>query len=77
MPGRAGTELATARSPLRLRMVLAGFGLLVCVGAGLWAWWSRDVDRTAMPVLALLAALGALVAVVDLAVMIRRRRARR
>jgi membrane protein YdbS with pleckstrin-like domain len=77
MPDRAGTEPASARSPLRLRMALAVFGFLVCVAAAVWAWSSRDdVDRTAMSVLGALAALGALIAVVDLAVVARRWRHR-
>ena len=77
MPDRAGTEPANARSPLRLRMALAIFGLLVCIAAGLWTWSSRDDgDRTAMTVLTALAAAGALAAVLDLAVIARRRQQR-
>ena len=58
-------------------MALAVFGLLVCLAAAVWAWSSRnEVDSTAMTVLAMLAALGAVVAAVDLAVVIRRFRSR-
>jgi hypothetical protein len=60
---------APARSALTLRIVLATFGLLVCsVGAA--AFWVAEVP-VGYP---LVAALFALVAAVDLAVVIRRKR---
>jgi hypothetical protein len=60
---------APSRSALTLRIVLATFGLLVC-GAGAVALWVADA-----PVgLTIVAALLALVAVVDLVVVIRRKR---
>jgi Family of unknown function (DUF6343) len=36
---RNGREPVTARSPLRLRMVLAGFGFLVGLLGAAVAWW--------------------------------------
>jgi hypothetical protein len=59
---------APARSALTLRMVLATFGLLVC-SAGAVALWVAQAP-VALP---LVAALFALVAAVDLAVIIRRK----
>ena len=59
---------APARSALTLRIVLATFGLLVC-SAGSVALWIAE----APVVFPLIAALFALVAVVDLAVVIRRK----
>jgi hypothetical protein len=60
---------APARSALTLRIVLATFGLLVC-GAGSVLLWAVDVP-IAFPIVA---ALFALVALVDLIVVIRRKR---
>jgi hypothetical protein len=60
---------APARSALTLRIVLATFGLLVCV-AGAVVLWIVDVP-VAFPVIAVLFAL---VAIVDLIVVIRRKR---
>jgi hypothetical protein len=60
---------APARSALTLRIVLATFGLLVC-GAGAVVLWAVDVP-IAFPIVA---ALFALVALVDLIVVIRRKR---
>jgi hypothetical protein len=59
---------APARSALTLRIVLATFGLLVCAG-GAVALWVAD----APVVYPLLAALFALVAAIDLVVVIRRK----
>src|SRR5918993_3834028 len=42
MADRSGTEPATARSPLRLRMVLAVFGIAVCGLVAVLAWSWRD-----------------------------------
>ena len=60
---------AAARSALTLRIVLATFGLLVC-GAGAAVLWVVDVPA-AFPVIA---ALFAVVAIVDLLVVVRRKR---
>ena len=60
---------APARSALTLRIVLATFGLLVC-GAGAVVLWAADVP-IAFPIIA---ALFALVALVDLVVVVRRKR---
>ncbi|SOE01529.1 DUF6343 family protein [Blastococcus haudaquaticus] len=60
---------APARSALTLRLVLAVFGLVVCVGGGL-GWLAVD-ELPAWPGIALLV-LGA-VAVVDIAVILRRK----
>lgn len=74
--GRTGTEARTARSPLRLRLVLAAFGLAVCTVLAI-AWFTVAAPPTgsrapgwALAVLALLAAL-------DLVVVSRRLRRRR
>jgi hypothetical protein len=60
---------APARSALTLRIVLATFGLLVC-SAGAVVFWVAE----APVVFAVIAAMFALVAVVDLAVVISRKR---
>ena len=60
---------APARSALTLRIVLATFGLLVCAGGAI-ALWLAD----APVVFRILAALFALVAAVDLLVVIKRKR---
>jgi Family of unknown function (DUF6343) len=59
---------APARSALTLRIVLATFGLVVCAGGAL-VLWAGDAPA-AYP---LIAALFAVVAAVDLAVVIRRK----
>ncbi|MCW2767935.1 MAG: hypothetical protein JWO11_3894 [Nocardioides sp.] len=59
---------APARSALTLRIVLATFGLLVC-SAGAVALWVAEAPI----VLPVIAALFALVAVVDLAIVISRK----
>jgi hypothetical protein len=75
-PGREGYHdplagiggAAPARSALTLRIVLATFGLLVCAGGAVALW------VTGAPVgYPLLAALFALVAAIDLAVVVRRK----
>jgi hypothetical protein len=65
--GLAGA--APARSALTLRIVLATFGLVVC-GAGAGLLWAADVP-IAFPIVA---ALLAFVALVDLGVVVRRKR---
>lgn len=62
------TEPTRARSALNLRAVLAGFGLALCAVLAVVALL---VDQ---PLLGLLLVAGALVAVIDLAVIARRRR---
>ena len=57
-----------ARSALTLRLVLAAFGLVFCLGAGL-LWLARDLPVWPAVVLFVLAA----VAAVDLVVVIRRK----
>ena len=59
---------APARSALTLRIVLATFGLLVCA-AGAAVLWAADIPV----VFPIIAALFALVALVDLVVVIRRK----
>jgi len=59
---------APARSALTLRIVLATFGLLVCT-VGAVVFWAADA-----PALSAIAAVFALVALVDLALVIRRKR---
>lgn len=70
MRRRTGTEPATARSPLRLRMILAGFGLVACLVLAGWAW-AQATGRAAGPLrgVAVLAIVGALSAIVDLVVL--------
>jgi uncharacterized protein DUF6343 len=79
---RAGTEPMTARSPLRMRLGLALFGVVVCAVAATWfaaeASGRAGTARTVLTALSVVAALAAAVAVADLAVRVRRlRRARR
>ena len=80
MARRTGTEPQTARSPLRLRMVLAGFGLIACTLAAvsflIEAQHQAGSTSTALTVAAAAAGVGALVAIVDLAVLGRRWRVR-
>jgi hypothetical protein len=76
---RTGTEPATARSPLRLRLWLAGFGVLACGVAALWlgqqARQHQGSAHTMLILLAVAALVGAGAAVVDVIVIVRRRRA--
>ena len=65
-----GREARTALSALNLRTTLAVFGLVVC---GFFAWWSIDLGA---PVGAGILSFLALTAVLDLAVIQRRRRQR-
>ena len=75
---RSGTEPATAKSPLRLRMALAVFGLAVCLVALGWGLQRRgDGPGQAPEVIAVLAAVGAAAAVLDLIVLAVRWRSRR
>jgi len=64
-----------ARSALNLRALLAVFGLLLCAPLAVLAWLGRDTVPGGT-VLAVLLALGAVVAVADL-VVVRRRIAQR
>jgi len=57
-----------AYSALTLRLVLACFGLIFCVGAAIATVLAR------LPVLTVVMFMGAVVAIVDIAVIIRRRR---
>jgi hypothetical protein len=59
---------APARSALTLRIVLAAFGLVVCA-TGVLAFWAVDAPAA----FTLIAALFALIALVDLVVVIRRK----
>jgi fatty acid desaturase len=68
--GGSGREGRAALSALNLRMVLAGFGL---VGCALLAWWAIVLG---IPLAAGILAFLALVALIDLAVIQRRRRQR-
>jgi hypothetical protein len=75
---RDGSEPVTARSALRLRTWLAAFGVLASTVAAAWlaneAGGREGSARTALTVLAIVAVLGAAVGVVDLVVLVRRRR---
>jgi drug/metabolite transporter (DMT)-like permease len=74
---RNGSEPATARSPVGLRMVLAVFGVLACGVASAYfleAARSRTgTSRNVLSVLAVLALLGGVVAVADYVILTRRR----
>ncbi|WP_369052940.1 DUF6343 family protein [Kineococcus terrestris] len=72
--GRTGTEARTARSPLRLRLVLAVFGLVVC--ALLAAFWLSGAGPGGARGPGFVLALLAVVAVVDIVVVSRRLRVR-
>ncbi|MFG3165945.1 DUF6343 family protein [Streptomyces sp. NPDC048200] len=81
---RTGTEPRTARSPLRLRLLLSGIFLPLFVAAavlfGVWAGTSGSGDTPssgALVVLAAVCAALALLAAVDLLVVTRRRRRER
>ncbi|MFG3094594.1 DUF6343 family protein [Streptomyces sp. NPDC048202] len=76
---RTGTEPVTARSALRLRLVLGVLGLLVfLLGTALFALWAgtvtqRDVpDPTQLTVLAVICGILAVFAAVDLVVVVLR-----
>lgn len=61
---RSGSEPTSARSPLKLRLVLAVFGAIVlCLGAG--RAFTREDPEGGVLLLGAVAALFALVAVVD------------
>ncbi|MFE2042402.1 DUF6343 family protein [Streptomyces sp. NPDC059477] len=84
MTQRTGTEPRTARSPLRLRMLLSGIFLPVfvagAVGFAIWAALSEPGDspgRAVTVTLAAVCAALALAAGVDLAVLVRRVREER
>jgi peptidoglycan biosynthesis protein MviN/MurJ (putative lipid II flippase) len=78
---RTGTEPATARSATRLRLVLACFGALTCAIATVWladvAAQHTGRARSVVTVLAVLVLVGAVVAVADAVVLVRRRRSDR
>ncbi len=80
MARRTGTEPRTARSPLRLRMVLAGFGVIACTAGAVFflveAGHQGGSTSTAFIVAAAAAGVGAVVAIVDLVVLMRRWRLR-
>lgn len=67
-PGRRPTRAARDRSPLTLRLVLAVFGLVVCLAGGAVALLSPLPTWFGVALLVLAA-----VAVVDLVVVIRRK----
>jgi hypothetical protein len=69
-PGRRGT-VGHAYSALNLRLVLAGFGLVVCAGLAVL------LIRAGLQVLGWVCAVLAVIAAVDLVVVQLRRRARR
>jgi Flp pilus assembly protein TadB len=69
-PERAGDEPSRARSALNLRLLLAGLGLVFCAALAVVA---VTVDA---PGVAVVAAVLAVVAVLDIAVVLRRRRQR-
>jgi hypothetical protein len=74
---RAGDEPATARSPLRLRLVLAAFGMLFCAAAAgglLWVAAAATAHRLLWLVAAAVFAAAGLVAAVDLMVIVNRLR---
>lgn len=62
-------EAAPAQSALTLRLVLAAFGLLVCTGLAVWL-----LATDAPPAFAVVLLLQAATAVIDLAVILRRKR---
>ncbi|WP_432547200.1 DUF6343 family protein [Kineococcus sp. SYSU DK004] len=72
--GRTGTEARTARSPLRLRLVLAVFGLVVC--GLLSAFWLTGAGPGGARGPGIVLAVLAVVAVVDIVVVSRRLRTR-
>lgn len=78
-PRHVGHDVSEARSALRLRAVLAGFGLLVgLVGTAVFSLLLRDDSGNVGYVVGALVCLAiALSAVVDLGVIARRTRQRR
>ncbi|GGX90527.1 DUF6343 family protein [Streptomyces minutiscleroticus] len=77
---RSGSEHVTARSALGLRLLLSAvFAPLFLAACGLLAWWSAGSDADSAPSDTVTAVLSAvcgvlfLVAVADLAVLVRRR----
>ncbi|MER6529963.1 DUF6343 family protein [Streptomyces sp. NPDC001508] len=81
---RTGSEPVTARSPLRLRLLLSGIFLPVFVAAAaLFALWARasgpggSPHRAVLITIAALCAIIAFLAVVDLLVVVRRLRRER
>ncbi|MFY1632672.1 hypothetical protein ACN27F_05165 [Solwaraspora sp. WMMB335] len=70
-PKRARGTVGHAYSALNLRLLLAGFGLVVCTALGVLAW------RAGLIAGAVILWVLAVIAVVDLVVVQRRRRARR
>lgn len=81
---RSGTEPVTARSPLGLRLLLSGFFLPLFVAATvLFALWAADSDagdspgRGPLVGITVACAVLALIAAVDVLVVLRRRRSER
>lgn len=81
---RTGTEPVTARSPLRLRLLLAGIFLpLFLAGCALFAVWAADAGpgdnpgRGPLTFLAVVCGVLALTALLDLLVVLRRLRRER
>lgn len=81
---RSGTEPVTARSPLRLRRLLAGLFLpLFLAGCALFAVWAADAGpddspgRGPLVLLAVVCGVLALTALLDLLVVLRRLRRER
>lgn len=77
---RTGSEPVTARTATGARTWLASFGVLACAAAavvlGTLALDRTGSDRALLTVLVLLALVGVLAGIVDLAVLGRRRRQR-
>ncbi|MEZ0493983.1 DUF6343 family protein [Kineococcus sp. TBRC 1896] len=65
--GRTGSEARTARSPLRLRLVLAAFGLVVCTAFAV-VWFTADEPPGGSRAPGWFLAALAVLAVVDLVV---------
>ena len=77
---RAGDEPATARSPLRLRLVLAAFGALFCGAVAVGLLWVADGEpahRLRWTIAALVFGAAAVVALIDLVVIVNRLRDQR
>ena len=64
---RSGREPATARSPLHLRLVLAGFGAIVLMAAAIIAF-TRESASVGLLVLGTLSAVFAVIAAIDFSV---------
>ncbi|NIZ91873.1 DUF6343 family protein [Kineococcus rubinsiae] len=73
--GRTGTEPRTARSPLRLRLLLAAFGLVVCTVLAV-LWFTADPPPGGARAPGWVLAVLALAALADLVVVGRRLRRR-